>query len=294
MFPTDSINDNFGFTLYSINPSDWSRSNGYATNGQVATQSTFDDIMKIEKIISIQNVNPGYYLLAISYNPSPAQIAQAIKFNVFITFQTDIYKCPYNTSYADQYLNFQGCVKNITTPIIPQGGLPCLNFNPLTLRCLQCIDGYILLQYSCIKNTSCPDRQYFHFGTCLQVSDSCGSFDIFTGSCLNCSDSSYILMNGSCIPKNISCGSREYIKNNTCLNVSASCDQFNNNTGICLSCISNNVLNSDGTCTPAVVPLCSDGYYLLGSTCVPISDKCILFNYTISLCIKCASKYELR
>lgn len=183
-----------------------------------------------------------------------------------ITFDTDPYACPYNPSFPDVYLNFQGC-----TPPVSQIGLPCLNYDSVMQICLKCIQSYNLVNGTCLANTTCPPRQYFQYGTCYNVSSTCGSFDPFTGDCYNCSDpNNFRLESGKCIQVNVTCGPQQWKSNNTCFNASSTCSTFDPSTGNCLSCISNLYqLNSNGSCTLIVVN-CPQGQYAVGLSCVTI------------------------
>jgi hypothetical protein len=127
-----------------------------------------------------------------------------IHYTSTINFQTDPYVCPYNPDFPDFYQNFQGCIQETSA-----NGLPCADYSPVLGVCTLCIPGYVLTNGTCLANTTCKDRQYYHFGNCFDVSPSCGSFDLFTGDCLNCSDTiKYSLVGKSCISKTVNCGPR--------------------------------------------------------------------------------------
>jgi hypothetical protein len=192
--------------------------------------------------------NPGFYLVEF-------QLTDSIYENAKVTYNSDTFTCPYDSSFGDYYSNFQGCTQTISPK-----GLPCASYNAITGTCALCLPGYTLVNGSCIANTTCPPRQYFHFGSCLDVSITCGSYDAFTGQCLNCSDSSnYDLINGNCLHKTITCAANQWQANYTCINVSSTCIIFDYNNGKCLNCLNNLYqLNSDGTCTLIVVT-CSSG-----------------------------------
>jgi hypothetical protein len=228
----------------------------------------------------------GYYLLEFQADPLFTGFVDGK-----ITYQSDSYACPYQSGYSDYYLNFQGCVPQA----VPTSGLPCASFNFVTMNCVLCVTGYTLLNGSCWANTTCPARQYFHFGSCLDVSPTCGAFDVFTGLCLNCSDSAnYYLINGSCIHKAVTCAANQWQTNYTCYNASSTCATFDPNSGKCLTCLSNFYqLNSDGTCTLIVVT-CPSGQYAVGLSCVTIPVECLNFDTTLGKCLSCIKGYYVQ
>lgn len=129
-------------------------------------------------------------------------------------------------------------------------------------------------------NNTCSDRNYFHFGQCINVSTFCGKYDAFTGRCLSCSDpDKYTLTGQQSIPKpTLTCKERQYISNQTCLDVSANCGSFNPLTGAFLLCLSNQYqLSEDGTCTTAGVD-CTQGYFIARNSCIPIQSECLRYN----------------
>lgn len=80
-----------------------------------------------------------------------------------VTFQTDTYKCPYDSLHTDYYHSFQGCTLK-ALPSKPEDGEQCLAYNDITGECTECIPAYKLTKGVCLADTSCPDRKYFHFG----------------------------------------------------------------------------------------------------------------------------------
>lgn len=233
------------------------------------------------------NLNPGYYAFEVTYNTNTPQANQKNNFIGRISFQTDPYACPYNSDFGDYFSNFQGCSIASSAQ-----GIPCASFNSITQTCSLCIQGYTLVNGSCYADTSCPARQYFHFGSCYNVSATCGDFNKFTGDCLSCADpANYDLVNGSCVHKTVTCAANQWQKNYVCYNASATCATFNPSTGACLTCVSNLYqLNADGTCTLIVV-VCPQGQYAVGLNCVTIPAECLNFDTTLQKCLACIQGY---
>lgn len=222
----------------------------------------------------------GYYLLYFSLTYTSFTDAT-------LSFYSDSYACPYTSGYADFYTTFPGC----TAPK-SNNGFPCSVYDPNLAVCTLCVQGYVLTNGACIANTTCPARQYFSFGVCLNVSSLCGNFDPFTGACLSCSEpSNYNFNNGTCTHKAVTCASNQWQTNYTCFNASVTCGTFDPNTGKCLTCISNLYqLNSDGSCTLIVVN-CPQGQYAVGLNCVTIPTECLNFDKTLGKCISCIKGY---
>lgn len=127
-FPTTSADNEFTLTLFAINPSDWSRSNGFLLGESLPIKEIFTND-RIKKS-TVEYVDPGFYLAKVAYTPSRDKTS---RINLQMTFQTDPYKCPYNPQFSDQHQNFQGCTPK-ALPMKPtqDEGLPCLAFNKLT------------------------------------------------------------------------------------------------------------------------------------------------------------------
>lgn len=227
-------------------------------------------------------MDPGYYLLIV-----PVDIAILTDGNIRFRWESDNYKCPYDSSFGDYYQNFQGC----TAPVSEQGP-PCASYNFILGLCEKCIDGYFISNGSCFANTTCPDRQYFNFGKCYDVSPLCGDFDKFTGACLNCSDSAnYYLLNGTCLRRSVTCADRQYQTNYTCFNVSETCATFDAFSGRCFTCVSKFFqLNADGSCTKIIVK-CPAGQYVVELSCVTIPIECLNFDTTLGKCLSCVQGY---
>lgn len=107
-----------------------------------------------------------------------------------LVFPSDSYSCPYDMNFPDYYSNFQGC----TTPNPIQPGFPCLTFDYIKQVCTGCAATYTLINGTCSVLTLCPERQYFKFGTCYPVDDSCLTYDVYSGYCLTCLESNRIIV----------------------------------------------------------------------------------------------------
>jgi hypothetical protein len=154
---------------------------------------TYDSVSKNLTYTSIAPLPAGYYVLFILYqNNNNADFAR-------VTFTSDQYACPYSPDFIDYYKNFQPCLGNSSTNNTQQPGFPCLTFQNTSLTCIECFYGYKLVNGSCVYNDSCPDRFYFHFGVCYPVSNSCLTYDPYTGACLTCVNNGSSIINGQCI-----------------------------------------------------------------------------------------------
>ena len=141
-----------------------------------------------QQLSTSTRLTPGYYALVTTYDhdQNPVQI----------TFDSDSYSCPYDSTFPDTYQNFQPC----TATAANQAGFPCISFDSANQVCITCFTGFALVNGSCLYNDTCPDRHYFDFGVCLPVNASCATFDIFTGYCLTCAlNDSTIDARGNCI-----------------------------------------------------------------------------------------------
>lgn len=199
---------------------------------------------------SVTGLDSGFYALLFT---SPYVVAAAL------TFQSSSYPCPYSSQFADYYADFTGCTsENGAAP----SGLPCINYDSSTLKCTGCLSGYTLATNgSCVISTNCGSRQYYHFGSCYQVSDSCGEFDPYSGACVTCSDQNHYVINGQCVSNSLSfCSEGTHLYQT--------------------QCISNNcsVVNSVGECTVCA----SKAYYITNKTCIAI-DCGAGFYFSVSL-----------
>ena len=153
----------------------------------------------------------GYYILSSLYLLS-VPFAR-------VTYSTYVYSCPFNLEFADVNFNFQGC----NAPTRNQPGHPCLAFDFFRQVCIRCANTHVLVNGTCLYSTDCPPRTYFHFGSCLPVSETCLDFDRFTGACLSCISFDMRLIDGNCTFIDVKCGARQWIQNNICFNVSELC-----------------------------------------------------------------------
>lgn len=257
----------FTFNIYTVTTASDYASNGF--NGNELTLLTAVTVPSTESVTGVYVNNIAHY----TYNFTAAGFyiiqltsSRTDSFPGTFAFQSDAYACPYNPDFGDYFSSFQPCTRSAVS-----SGLPCAVFDPVSRACSLCIQGYTLVNNTCLANTTCPPRQYYSYGACLNVSSTCGAFDSFTGACLNCSDpANYDFNNGSCTRKSVTCLPNQWQSNYTCFNASITCATFDPNTGKCLTCISNLYqLNNDGSCTLIVVN-CPQGQYAVGLNCVTI------------------------
>lgn len=187
--------------------------------------------------VSTYNANglaSGYYGLVFQ---------TAVIVSATVSFQSSPYACPFSSNFADYNAVFMGCTSSSGAS---SSGLPCTNYNYVTLTCLSCLSGYTLKNGACSISTSCNAREYYKFGFCYPVSSTCGDFDPYTGSCYTCADQSYTVVNGQCIPTNITfCAPGTKLYNTLCIPNNCSSASAN---GSCTACVSNAYYLSNGTC----------------------------------------------
>ena len=96
--------------------------------------------------------------------------------NYTISYQSQGYICPYDSTYTDVYKTF----------------VPCRFAPPNPENAHQ---AYV------IQAHACGTRQYFwNNETCMNVNEECNTFDTFSGACYTCQKQNYLLVNGKCIP----------------------------------------------------------------------------------------------
>ena len=212
------------------------------------------------------------------------------------------YSCPFNPAFPDYSLNFQPCNGSgtgtgATSATTNVAGFPCTRFSITNNVCIQCFTGYALSSTgTCLYNTTCPPRQYYSFGICYPVNINCGSFDVFTGACLNCTDPLRYVVNGSCIINPalvVNCTARQYKVNNRCFDVSPLCGNFDPNTGGCTSCIAGyDLAVASGTCFPRTVT-CTSTQYNNNGVCTDIPANCVSFDAVSRKCTNCSFGFYL-
>jgi len=236
----------------------------------------------------------GYYMIVVNY-----VVTGGYANFVRLVFPSETYACPHSPSYPDYHSNFQPCIGTGTgtgaalSPInVP--GYPCTSFNAITNQCSQCFSGYTLSSNgTCLFNTTCPPRQYYHFGICYPVDASCGGFDLFTGACTNCSDPLKYAVKGVCVPNPaliVNCTSKQAKINNKCVDVSPLCATFNPTTAGCLTCVTGYTLAANATCFLKVV-VCGINQYNKNGTCVNFPPNCPNFDAKAQKCLSCAFGY---
>jgi len=110
----------------------------------------------------------SYYYFVVKPNQNQYKLNGLIR----LTYQSDIYACPYLNAAKDYNSNFLGCSNNA-----PTKGNPCLQNDPVSGYCTSCVSPYVANQYGvCIYSFNCPSNQYFHYGACYNVIDNCAIF----------------------------------------------------------------------------------------------------------------------
>lgn len=148
----------------------------------------------------------------------------------------------------------------------------------------------MLISGKCYSNFTCGARQYIEFEQCFNVSDTCATFDVFTGFCLTCIDNTYALnANGTCNKIIPTCGARQFIKNYLCVDVSPSCNTFDVNTGFCLTCVNSTYFEVDSGECVLIIHICDNGEYYSYSqaACVIIPTECFNFDVVLEKCGTC-------
>lgn len=128
-------------TNYFVNPAffsetTWTPANRKLTYDQSAPTST-------------SYLPAGFYVLTVTFvtqqNP------------VRVTFDSETYTCPFDSTFLDYFKNFQPCKPALAN----QAGFPCIKYDHVNMQCLTCFTGYALINGSCYYNDTCPERYYF-------------------------------------------------------------------------------------------------------------------------------------
>jgi hypothetical protein len=95
-----------------------------------------------------------------------------LKPSLRVSFDTDVFACPYGQLSNDYNEVFPRC-----STTLPTKGLPCLVFDDTASQCTLCESNYELNSIgACVQSTSCPADQYYDFGQCLYPIAHCTSF----------------------------------------------------------------------------------------------------------------------
>lgn len=267
---TPQIDPSTSFSLLTMTPSSSSNFNVLRAIPLYPT-TTANSVSTFTRLMDI-----GYYAIIV-YVGSPTQVT--------ITFQSDPYPCPYTNGFNDYYTIFTGCTRSSVISI--NSGLPCITFDYNSQVCLACMNGYSVLQGSCVISTSCGPRQYYKFGSCYLVSSTCDQYNPYTGDCLTCinyNSISYQLINGQCIISTNFCNSSYHLVNSIC--VSNTCGAFNQQTGACINCVTAAYYLSSGKCLP--VDCGNSSYYSVKiSNCTILPTLCSNFSIIYEICYNC-------
>lgn len=180
----------------------------------------------------------------------------------------------------------------------------CDTFDPIFGNCLTCIYNYFLqndrtclqsipAQAGVMTTNSCPDGYYIRQGTCVVVNPLCLTYDVNSGFCTSCLDTSYFLNNaGACILISEFCGYRTYFSNGNCLPVSNLCDTYDATSGYCLTCRDSTILTDKGTCV--FNDPCRDRQYRApNGTCLDVSITCNTYDPSNGQCLTCKDGFEI-
>ena len=270
-----------------------SEANSFSNTGSAITwaSTSYDATTDIHTYVT-PTLSQGFYVVISTFNDIN---------NVTLSHSTLGYTCPYDASFTDIHQNFQGCTPNtfavagapattIDTQFRPT---PCVETNSAG-TCTRCVETYDLINGVCVFNVSCPNGQYFQFGTCVDLPPdaNCATYDQFTGDCETCPEH-YELQGVKCVFIPANCGARQWVNSdNQCVNVSDTCGDFNDTTGACLNCVSNlyEFNPVDGTCTRIVVT-CGANQYAVGLECRDIPPECASFNVQFETCTECIPGY---
>lgn len=180
----------------------------------------------------------------------------------------------------------------------------CNTFDPIFGNCLTCIDNYFLqTDGSCLQSlpsqagvmtsNSCPNGYYMRQGTCVVINPLCLTYDVNSGLCTSCLNTTYFLNKaGACILISDFCGYRMYFSNGNCLPVSDLCDTYDSTSGFCLTCRDSTILTDNGTCV-FNDPCQNRQYHGANGICLNVSASCDTYDPSNGQCLTCVSGYEI-
>lgn len=121
---------------------------------------TYNTKTSYEKSISYKSSGNSYYYLILDgtklFDTGPL---------LRLSFQSDIFQCPYGSDSAD----FNGVFPTCSTQVA-SSGFPCVSFNNVINRCETCFTGWIPNGLGiCVQDTQCGDHQYYSFGKCYDA-----------------------------------------------------------------------------------------------------------------------------
>ena len=168
--------------------------------------------------------------------------------------------------------------------------------------CQFCAKGYRGRAGKC-EWLECEPRQYNGNGTCLDVDQSCDTFDKINGNCLTCIDPEInslqtdgkcrqmVLVFGAEAKKNeITCNPGYWFRGGTCVEVHEQCKHdFDPSNGRCRSCKDPNIYYlTNGQCLSTLQACVSQPRtYFKDGACVKVMETCDMFNQSTGWCIGC-------
>lgn len=179
----------------------------------------------------------------------------------------------------------------------------CDTFDPFQGFCLTCKQNYIVNTrgiceppfYPPQSYNGCGPRQYLSGTSCLQVDPSCGQFDIYSGACITCVDSTDLLdrSTGLCVKTVDICQDRYYFSSltRTCQEVSMFCDTYDKGTGYCLTCKQGLTIFRGGCLY--LTPCARNEYRSQEGLCVQADPSCEEADQSTGTCKTCLPGYEL-
>ena len=122
----------------------------------------------------------------------------------------------------------------------------------------------------------CPTaRQVRRGGYCIDVSPLCDHFNNITGDCLNCTNPSHTVVNGTCSQTTsplAGCQERQRLGYGPCVGPEWFCQYFNLVTMNCVECIAGYFMNFQGVCQ--VKTACKPGEWNDKGFCRALPPNC--------------------
>lgn len=155
----------------------------------------------------------------------------------------------------------------------------CIFYNTNS-SCMLCAKGYLLNKTICQK-IICKSRQFSQYGTCMDVSPLCATYDAIYGNCLTCIPLYFLQTDGTClqglssqmskVTVNSGCPDGYYMRSGTCVQINPLCGKYDPSSGLCTTCVNTSYyLNSVGGCV-LISEYCGYRTYFASGNCLPVS-----------------------